>query len=297
MRRYVDECDRQIRKYGLTAATSNGDDNSIAGATPSADVSVASPRGGGGSPVAANSATATGGSGGGGGGYYRQPGGLAAIPLLCAAASESRRSYLRRLSNTSIERAWWGRQNPLCASRGTLWALPETAVIRFAALIERASLTAEGFVPLVPHAVVQSWLWPLHNSLLSLWMCIILTYTSWTSAYQLASTVLLGTRSTGHTLGGVWNDDVQTASRSIRTMMESHQPLTARLVGLWLLPYSLVVSVLSWPPVLAGSAMYCVAMALSWWYWCFVLPFLSFWMLSAAIVAGNCFGLLELVGA
>jgi len=268
MRLYVQESDRQVRVYGLTPQTPEN--------TPALEA-----------PLPDSAASQ----------QQQQPRGLAAIPLLCAAASESRQAYLRRLDNTRLEQAWWGRQEPLCATPGTFLALPETVVIKFASVLEYVSLTCEtmGVVPL-PHAVVQSFFWPLHNASLALWMGIILVYTAWTAAAELASTVLWGSRRTGLSLPGVWKDQVQFSSQSVHTLTESHQPLSARLVGLALLPYTLVVALTSGPPVLWASILYCVLMGTTWWYWCLTLPFFAACFLGAAIVAGNCFALIELAG-
>ena len=269
MRQYVAESDRQVRVYGLTPQTPEN--------TPALD------RGGQGQLQ------------GQGQSQQPQPRGLAAIPLLCAAASESRQAYLRRLANTRIEQAWWSRQEPLCATPGTFLALPETATIKVAALLEYLSLTAEGTVP-IPHPVVQSFFWPLHNCLLALWMGIILTYTAWTAAFELIQTVLWGSRRTGLSLPGIWKDQVIFSQQSVHTLTESHQPLSARIVGLCLLPYTVVVAVTSGPPALWASLLYCAAMGATWWYWCLTLPFFAACLLCAAVVAGNCFAMIELAG-
>jgi len=264
MRMYIQESDRQVRVYGLTPQTPEN--------TPAIEQQPS------GSPA-----------------HQPQPRGLAAIPLLCAAASESREAYLRRLASTRLEQAWWGRQEPLCATPGSILALPETVVIKVAALVEYVSLTAEGTLPL-PHAVVQSFFWPLHNVLLALWMGIILVYTAWTAAFELLQTVLWGSRRTGLSLPGVWKDQVIFSQQSVHTLTESHQPLSARIVGLCLLPYTVVVAVTSGPPALWASLLYCAAMALTWWYWVFTLPFFALCLLGSALLAGNCFAVIELAG-
>lgn len=263
MRLYVTESDRQVRVYGLTPQTPEN--------TPALEQGQSS------------------------GTNQPQPRGLAAIPLLCAAASESRQAYLRRLANTRLEQAWWSRQEPLCATPGSFLALPETIVIKFAALLEFVSLTAEGTLP-IPAGVVQSFLWPLHNCLLALWMGIILVYTAWTAAFELLQTVLWGSRRTGLSLPGIWKDQVIFSQQSVHTLTESHQPLSARIVGLCLLPYTVIVAITSSPPTLWGSILYCFAMGITWWYWCLVLPWLAFCLVGSGIVAGNCFALIELAG-
>jgi len=267
MRQYIAESDRQVRVYGMTPSQTPEN-------TPALEQ--------GQSPAQTQ--------------QQPQPRGLAAIPLLCAAASESRQAYLRRLANTRIEQAWWSRQEPLCATPGSFLALPETITIKVAAVFEYLSLTAEGTIPFFPHPVVQSFFWPLHNCLLALWMGIILIYTAWTAAFELMQTVLWGSRRTGLSLPGIWKDQVIFSQQSVYTLTESHQPLSARIVGLCLLPYTVVVAVTSGPPALWASIFYCVVMVATWWYWCLVLPFFAGCLLCSAIVAGNCFALIEMAG-
>jgi hypothetical protein len=269
MRLYIQESDRQVRVYGLTPQTPEN--------TP-----------------ALENGTGTGGGSGSSTFPQAQPRGLAAIPLLCAAASESRQAYLRRLANTPASQAWWSRQEPLCATPGTIWALPEQIVLWLAAVLEYLSLAVDWKV--FPQAVVQSFLWPLHNCLLALWMGVILIYTAGTSGLDLLQTLLWGSRRTGLTLPSVWKDQVHLSSQTISTLTEAHQPLSARLVGLFLLPYTGLVGVASAPPTLWASVLYCVALGLTWWYWMIVLPAAALFLLGAATLAGNCFALIELAG-
>jgi acyl-CoA-binding protein len=272
MRMYVAESDRQIRVYG-TSSTLTPENT---------------PRGtltdGGGTSSPSASAS--------------QPRGLAAIPLLCAAASESRQAYLRRLAQTRPEQAWWNRQEPLCAAPNSLLSAPEWIVIKAAALLEWISLVvAPHQLVVVPAAVVQSWLWPFHNVLLGLWMGTILVFTGMISAWDLLQTLLFGSRRTATTLTRLWKDQVAQTSSSVTTLTESHQPLTARLVGLSLIPYTALVGVLtSLFSTTWASVFYILAMAATWWYWSWALPFMAACLLGASVLAGNCFALIELAG-
>ena len=277
MRLYIQECDRQLRVYGSSSQTPQN--------TPSITNDAAN-----GSSNSFDAASA--------------PRGIAAIPLLCAAASESRPAYLRRLANTLLENAWWSRQEPLCASPGTLWSLPEATVIAAASLVERLSLTLfRGDTP-IPQKVVQSFLWPLHNSLLSLWMGLILTYTVLGAAIDILYTLFWGARRTGLSLQFIWNEKVQLSADSILTMCEAHQPLSARLVGLGLLPFTAVVAFISTIQkatggnLLVAGGLYVFAMFIvTWWYWLLTLPWLGSVFLGAAFLSGNCFALIEMAGA
>lgn len=277
IRLYMQEADRQVRVYGGGLTTmhslhSNGGSSNSSG-----------------SPFAEN-------GNGTSGQPSQQPRGLAAIPLLCAAASESRQAYLRRLANTRLEQAWWRRQEPLTATPGSLWAFAESILLGLAAFLEYVSLTADGVIPL-PSGVVQSFLWPLHNCFLSLWMAYILVVTAWTAAFEMLQTVLWGSRRTGLALEVVWKDQVHWSAQSAKTLTESHQPLTARLMGLMLWPYTVLVVVAAMPgQVLWQAVAFCALLGVTWWYWFLVLPCIAFWLLGAAILAGNCFGLIELAG-
>lgn len=257
---YIQESERQIRVYGATALLS---------------------------PPAIEAAPES------TGGPQPQPRGLAAIPLLCAAASESRAAYLRRLGNTQTHMAWWSRQEPLTATPGSLWALPEAGLIAVASLVEAISLRADFALA----AVLQSWLWPLHNVLLALWMGMIINFTAWSAAWDLLQTVVWGSRRTGWSLTGIWRDEVAWTAQSVQILTEGHQPLTARLVGLSLLPLMMVVQVAGWPPSPVGKAsMFIGLLLVSWWFWFLTLPWLGLCLMGCAILAGNCFALIEVAG-
>ena len=279
MRFYMQESDRQVRVYGQ-AATEN---NSMIGAEDT--LSQQSPVIG---PETSN---------GGGYGSAEHPRGLAAIPLLCAAASESRQGYLRRLANTRTDQAWWGRQEALTATPGSLFAFPEMLLIGFAALIEKISLTAEGYLPMIPIDVLRSFLWPMHNSLLSLWMGYIIIATSWTAVLELTQIIVWGSRRTGFSLELIWKEQVIWGAQSAGTLAEPYQTLTARLVGLFLWFYVLLVSLVNPPSsVVFKSVLYTFFLCSTWWYWLVVLPWLGAGLLCLSVLAGNCFALIELAG-
>ena len=303
MRMYLQESDRQMRVYGTTPQTPH--------TTPNVSSSNASPSGGanGGATV---------------------PRGLAAIPLLCAAALESRPAYIRRLAQTPPDSAWWRRQEPLCASPGNIGALPEMLVLLLARIVEYVSLAANtqprgpgggGGVPplLLPAPLIQAFLWPVHNTLLSIWMGVVLIHTLVTSAGAVLQTIVWGARRTGISLSRVWNDQIALCATSITTMCEDHQAVTCRVVGLvlWPMPYvtqflgvnsinttnnpnySGVRSRNSTPSAGAGTltcAIYCTFLALTWWYWLLVVPWLASCLLGTAISTGFCFAVIELAG-
>ena len=120
---------------------------------------------------------------------------------------------------------------------------------------------------------------------------------------QFLQTLFWGARRTGLSLQFIWNEKVQLSSDSILTMCEAHQPLTARLVGLALLPFTAVVALISAVLNVAGgnllvaAALYVMIMFIvAWWYWFFTLPWLGSFFLGAAFLSGNCFALIEMAG-
>ncbi len=271
MRLYCQEADRQLRVYGNTAALAT---------------------------AVQDAATTAQTSGTSNNNNIPPIRGLAAIPLLCAAAAETRTAYLHRLGAPQV-RPWWRRQEVLTAPPGSLWAWPEQVLLMAATLNETISLQSS-ILAFLPQQVVQSLLWPWHNSFLVLWMGYILVSMAFTAAWQCLTTLLLGSRSTGYTLPNLWNDVVLFLSQTAFSLTESHQPLSARLVGLLVLPLPSIISILHYMCGPSGHVMatglYCAVLAATWWYWVLVLPFLSLgWMVTAFFV-GECFALIELAG-
>jgi hypothetical protein len=273
MRLYLSEADRQIRVYGnVTPQTPQATPNTANGSS-----STTTPNGNNNS----NSVMDT-------------PRGLAAIPLLCAAAAESRPAYIRRLGQTPYENAWWQRQEALCGTPGTITALPELSVLQLARFVEHLSLSCDN------NTALQAFLWPLHNSLLSLWMLIILSLTVLEGSWHILQIVVWGARRTGLSLTRVWDHDLGLWQQCVHGMCESHQATTCRLVGLTMLPISFVVGLLKRmiggsSMTLASSIFVVLAMA-GWWYFVFVLPWFGACLLGAACASGACFALIQIAG-
>lgn len=243
------------------------------------------------------------------------PRGLAAIPLLCAAASETRKSYLKRMnSTTSMANGWWSRQEPLCVDPGSILALPESAVLAAGVLIERLSL----YVQLdkgarnvlsavsVGHGVVQSLLWPLHNGLLIVWMMVIFLSTLAGSVLVTVKTMLLGSKRTGVSLETIFSQEIRPCKNGADSLTDTHQTVSVRLLGLALYPLGFLCqipdSVAERIPLNAGSQLfvasgvYVILSTICWWYWFLVLPWISIMGLGLALSIGWCFGLIELAG-
>lgn len=303
MRQYLTESERQVRMYGSAA---NNNTNTSSGSPHLSAATLQQQQQQQSSRTTNSSST-----------HSR---GLAAIPLLCAAASEQRGAYLRRLQTTPT--AWWRRQEPLAATPGSFAAVPETCLLTTAAVLERIALhfspaaatmssssntnnnntTMAQEPPAVLGCVLQSALWPLHNALLATWMALILWMTVTSAVLDLTKTVLLGSRRTGRTLAGLWQDDVVFGRTSVQTLTEAHQPVAARCVGLLLQPLALTVTVAEHvgandsPNYLWRSVVFCgLNGVLLWWYWIFLVPWvLVVPFLGTAFGLGGCFALIEL---
>jgi len=269
------------------------------------------------------------------------PRGLAAAPLLCAAASESRRAYLQRLGSAAaaagggysankMSQGWWRRQEPLCGDPGTLFALPETILIAIATALESLSLSVNGIVTsttsasnaaessfttisttvsnasaaIIPHlpmpsTVLQSLLWPLHNTFLVVWMLIIFLSTLLGSVTMASKTILLGDRETGTTLEDIFAQEIRPSMLAIKQLCARYQAVSVRLCGFALYPLCIISEFADhfrerWSCDNAASGIYVVLITSLWWYWVLVLPVIAFWALLTSIGFGWCFGLIEL---
>jgi acyl-CoA-binding protein len=303
MRLYLQEADRQLRVYGSAAVpiphdNTNTNTNTTNQESMSPNINSRTPQ-----TTPANSNVGESSS------VSNTPRGIAAIPLLCAAVAESRKSYLRRLGQTSIETAWWKRQESLCAPPGSLTALPESFLLSIARFIEHITLTPPGG-PGVGGAMIgtgggvnvrnliASFCWPLHKCLLVCWMLIILYITTIRSVLNTCGIIVWGSRRTGLSLNREWIEIFPLVGHSIQIMCESHQPLTCRLVGLILLPFSSLVSFINRTITnitLASSSMILI-LCVTWWYWLLTVPFLMGSLLCTAFSVGFCFVLIEFAG-
>jgi hypothetical protein len=135
-------------------------------------------------------------------------------------------------------------------------------------------------------------------------MGLILVSTITGAALEFLQTVFWGSRRTGLSLQFIWNEKIQLAADSILTMCEAHQPLSARLVGLALLPYTAIVALIGAVQQAVGgnlmvaAALYVLVMfVITWWYWFLVVPWFGAIFLGGALISGNCFALIEMAGA
>lgn len=277
MRLYLQEADRQLRVYGSVGAKIPHPSNKT----------VRAPRTPQTTPASHNNAQ-----------HALPPSsiprGLAAIPLLCAAAAESREAYVRRLAHASESAWWWIRQEPLCAAPGSLGAIPESLLLWVARFLEHVALTTPW------RNLVASFCWPLHKSLLVLWILVILYVTVLGSSANILTILVWGSRRTGLSLDQEWMEIVPLVALSVSVMCEPHQPLTSRLVGLVLLPFSSLIGFLNRnitdTSVTLASFSMVAAVVASWWYWLLTVPFLMCSLLWTAFGVGFCFVLIEFAG-
>ena len=265
MKLYLQESDRQIRVYGSSSKQATNGPSAIR----SSSASIASE----------DSTVST-------------PRGIAAIPLLCAAAGESRTAYLRRISQTPSDAAWWARQEALCGENpSSVFAFPESLVIFLAKQVEALSL-ASG------NNVFRALLWPLHNSLLSLWIMAIASITLFDGALKILQVLVWGARRTGISLSLIWKD-LNLLVSSVHAACEPQQAISCRLVGLGLLPATYTVSLLDrgFPSVTLASVGLVALLTMNLWYFVFLLPWAGFWMLWFSVLAGFSFAVIEFAGA
>lgn len=244
------------------------------------------------------------------------PRGLAAIPLLCAAASESRDSYITRLStttpkNTINQQCWWCRQEPLCADPGTILAIPETFTIWLGTQIESIS-TITSF------KVWHSYLWPLHNVTLVLWMAIIIVSSLLATSYLILQTILYSTRlptttvtttmtttssarigrrkSLSRRLQQILNEEVVPCQRACVSLVQSHQPISVRILGLICIPAVKLCryATPSNQHATIQAILFVVLSFLSVWYWAFCLTWVASMSLIFAFSIGWCFAIIQL---
>lgn len=224
------------------------------------------------------------------------PRGIAAIPLLCAAVAESRKAYLRRLNQTTSETAWWKRQESLCAPPTSFAALPESLLLQIARFIEDLILKTSSDTS--GRNLLASFCWPLQKCILVWWMVIILYITTIRSSLNICGIVVWGSRRTGMSLNREWAEIIPLVAQSVQVMCEPHQPLTSRLVGLILLPFTTLISVVNRyikNGTLASSSTMLV-LSTTWWYWFLAVPFLMWCLMCTAFSVGFCFVLIEFSG-
>jgi len=291
MARYVAEANRQLLVYGtIESLSTNGNKqpyNHDTTVTPS--LTPTTP---------AHHVSSSGGNGAGGSGSGDElltPRGLAAVPLLCAATAETRVAYLARLSQTLPDHGWWARQEALCGMPGSFAALPESVVLFVACRVEGLSLHSK-------NGILQSFLWPLHNVLLALWILVIFIGTLVTSVGSTLKTILLGSKQTGLTLGSIWEDELMASTRTASALTDVHQAMTIRLVGLLCLPLVHLGDLSQWifqssnHTLLLACTVYLLGFALTWWYWLCVLPWMGVGAAWMALCSGWCFALIEAAG-
>lgn len=127
---------------------------------------------------------------------------------------------------------------------------------------------------------------------------IILYITVMKSMLAIVAILVWGTRRTGISLAREWDDTVPLVGQSISAMVERHQALTTRLIGLVMLPLPTVVNFLksSISNMTVSSSLFVLSMVVTWWYWFIISPLVMSCILWTALASGACFALIEIAG-
>lgn len=176
---------------------------------------------------------------------------------------------------------------------------------------------SSAFIPanLLPTTMVQSFLWPLHNILLIIWILIIFLFTAAGTAIVAMRTMLLGRKVTGTSLEEIFVQEIQPLKEGVLGLCATHQGVGVRLLGLALYPMGLVCELTAgcrgassgsssndgsctrdgfWVYVALG--VYTSVVTVTWWYWFVVLPWIATGGILVSLGLGWCFALIELSG-
>jgi len=245
---------------------------------------------------------------------------------------------------------WWRKQEPLCGDPGTIMSLPETALIVLATAMESFSLslndittdnasstkrirgknsnhsttttpknhpststttlTNKFLTQKLPTSTIQSFLWPLHNSLLIVWMLLIFLYTATGTAIIAARTMLIGDQTKRTFLEEVLVQEIRPLKMGVGELCAAYQSVGVRLLGLALYPIWMVGEMGDkcreklrddggmgdLIGLYAAVGFYVSSVVLLWWYWFVLLPCMATWGIFVSIGLGWCFGLIEFAG-
>lgn len=173
------------------------------------------------------------------------------------------------------------------------------------------TLTSAFFPPnLLPTPTIQSFLWPLHNTLLIIWMLIIFLSTATGTAIVAARTIIFGRRTTSTSLEEIFVQEIQPLKQGVAELCAIHQSIGVRLLGLALYPIGLVCELTGGCKERCGNGngardgfgaylalgVYTSVTTVMWWYWLVVLPWVATGGILVSVGLGCCFALIELSG-
>jgi acyl-CoA-binding protein len=266
MARYITESDRQIHVYGSLAGPSTStvasSSSSVVGASPSS------------SSPPLNRCTLR---------------GIASLPFLVSAASESRASYLRRLSVMTASSRFWDKQAALATTKSEgptdFKALParvanalENGILMLGKGVERlATSSVLGLNPTTLHAMS----YPLHVLILTLWIALIFVVSLLSISVSVLLTLLFGSRETKMDLASLLDDGLRPTSLAASSLSARSHPLPLRCLAFLLSPLPLLASVVWRAREAFGDAPACACllavMGATAWYWSAALPAVLFW--------------------
>mmetsp|Transcript_12820 Transcript_12820/g.26152 ORF Transcript_12820/g.26152 Transcript_12820/m.26152 type:complete len:357 (-) Transcript_12820:45-1115(-) len=281
MSRYISECDRQIRVYGSksgpTTSTMENSKPDVTNVPPPAE-----------NPNTPPSSLLK---------------GIDSVPLLASAASEPQKSYMQRLAIMNANQSWWGRQSPLCSAstaEPSLSSKVESIIISLGTFFERQALAGHSVGPITPTSV-HATVFPIHVLLLTYWIVVVYLLTIPTTFYLVVKTMLLGSNATGVNLSQLIESTITPASTTASMMMnDTSNSLPPRFIGLALTPLVIITDVTLTTYNAAGdfvgALMYCFGILITWWYWVFVVPWLSIALGWVGVAYSCCCGIVEYAG-
>lgn len=234
-----------------------------------------------------------------------EPGTILALPetavIVIATALESFSLSLNGINNTSSTRRMRKKPNTTTNTNTN-----STTVSKDCPAASTTTLTTTLLPPnLLPKLTIRSFLWPLHNTLLVVWMLLIFLSTATGTAVIAARTMLLGKTTTGTSLAEILTQEIRPLGTGLKDLCGVHQSVGVRLLGLALYPMGLVCELSGEFRERCGGmgerfgacaavGVYVAAVGVLWWYWLVVLPWMAMVGLMVSVGLGWCFGLIEL---
>ena len=138
--------------------------------------------------------------------------------------------------------------------------------------------------------VIQSLLWPLHNTLLVTWIMVIFVSTLFGSIYLIILAIVFP--GTEFSLEDIFTQEIIPCRRAIRNLCGVHHVVSVRILGLLLYPLGWLCAIaqntkeyISFGKYMnlrndmiasvTAGVLYVVISMMTWWYWLYVLPLVA----------------------